>query len=52
MAFQCHVFQKAFYDFDDPFIKSQREKLRKEWSLENFMENLYDIFEMMKENLK
>jgi len=46
------IFQKAFYDFDDPFIKSQREKLRKEKGLEEFMENLYDIFNSMKDNLK
>tara|TARA_Y100000310_G_C20652122_1_gene800000 strand:- start:183 stop:800 length:618 start_codon:yes stop_codon:yes gene_type:complete len=38
------IFRKVFYDFDDPMIKEYRKE---ENSLEEFMDNLYRIFEML-----
>lgn len=46
------TFKKVFYDFDDEFIKKQREKLRKEYSSEDFMENLSEIFGFIKDSTK
>ena len=43
------IFRKVFYDFDDPLIKTHREQ---EDSLEQFMNNLYGIFEMLTNQLR
>ena len=45
------IFRKVFYDFDDRLIKEYREKLRKEDSLDEFMDNLYDISKTLFENV-
>jgi Fe-S-cluster containining protein len=44
------IFRKIFYDFDDKLIKQYREKLRKESNLEDFMNNLYQIFNFILKN--
>lgn len=41
------IFRKVFFDFDDPLITQYRNSLRKEDSLESFMDNLYEIFEVL-----
>ena len=43
------IFRKVFYDFDDLLIKKYRERLRKEETTEDFMGNLYEIFQMLME---
>lgn len=44
------IFRKVFYDFDDKLIKQYREKL-KENNLKDFMNNLYEIFNTIQEQL-
>ena len=45
------IFKKIFYDFDDKLIKQYREKLRKENNLKDFMDNLYEIFDLLLKHL-
>jgi len=45
------VFRKVFYDFDDKLIDSYRKKLGKEYSIEDFMKNLYEIWETLSKNI-
>ena len=45
------IFRKVFYDFDDPLIQKYRQQMRPETSLEEFMDNLYEIFGMMIEQI-
>lgn len=44
------IFRKIFYDFDDNLIKKYREKLRKENTINDFMDNLYEIFDFLSNN--
>lgn len=41
------IFRKIFYDFDDNLIRSYRSKLREENDHKEFMDNLYDISEIL-----
>ncbi|MBU0459965.1 MAG: YkgJ family cysteine cluster protein [Nanoarchaeota archaeon] len=44
---QTVIFKKVFYDFDDPLIQKYREQMKPETNLEVFMENLYQIYEIL-----
>lgn len=44
---QTVIFKKVFYDFDDHLIMKYRKRMRAENSLEDFMDNLHELFEML-----